>query len=278
MYDDVALDKDLAVLESQGAKVFTIGYTVLGRPIKCVVKGNLSGPCVFVQASMHAREYITTPLVIEMMKNYNGSVGVWCVPMVNVDGVLLCQLGLDSVPDPSLREFLLNVNGGSRDFSLWKANARAVDLNVNYNARWGEGRQNVTYPAPSDYIGKFPVSEPENIALRDFTNKLQPSVTLSYHTKGEVIYWGFECIKPYFEYAQRISNVTGYPIFESADSAGGYKDWYTATTFKLGLTLEVVNGEVPYPIDLGVLPEVYKQNAAVLETAAVIAEEIERIE
>ena len=45
MYDDVALDKDLAVLESQGAKVFTIGYTVLGRPIKCVVKGNLSGPC-----------------------------------------------------------------------------------------------------------------------------------------------------------------------------------------------------------------------------------------
>ncbi len=65
MYDDVALDKDLAVLGEQGAKVFTIGYTVLGRPIKCVVKGNLNGPCVLVQASMHAREYITTPLVIE---------------------------------------------------------------------------------------------------------------------------------------------------------------------------------------------------------------------
>ena len=50
-------------------------YTLLGRPIKCVVKGNLNGPCVLVQASMHAREYITTPLVIEMMKNYNGNVG-----------------------------------------------------------------------------------------------------------------------------------------------------------------------------------------------------------
>ena len=49
MYDDVALDKDLAVLEAQGAKVFTIGYTLLGRPIKCVVKGNLNGPCVLVQ-------------------------------------------------------------------------------------------------------------------------------------------------------------------------------------------------------------------------------------
>ena len=58
MYDDVALDKDLAVLESQGAKVFTIGYTVLGRPIKCVVKGNLSGPCVFVQASKIGRAHV----------------------------------------------------------------------------------------------------------------------------------------------------------------------------------------------------------------------------
>lgn len=139
MYDDVALDKDLAVLEAQGAKVFTIGYTLLGRPIKCVVKGNLNGPCVLVQASMHAREYITTPLVIEMMKNYNGNVGVWCVPMVNVDGVLLCQYGLRSVPDKKLQDFLLDVNGGNTDFSLWKANARAVDLNVNYNAKWGEG-------------------------------------------------------------------------------------------------------------------------------------------
>lgn len=276
MYDDVALDNDLAVLEGQGAKVFTIGYTVLGRPIKCVVKGDLGGPCVFVQASMHAREFITTPLVIEMMKNYNGKVGVWCVPMVNVDGVLLCQQGLSSVPDQNLREFLLGVNGGSEDFSLWKANARAVDLNVNYNAKWGEGTLNVTYPAPSDYIGEYPVSEPENVALRDFTNKLQPAVTLSYHTKGNVIYWGFECVKPYYDFAKRIGDVTGYPIYESAGSAGGYKDWYTATTFKLGLTLEVVNSDVPYPIDLSVLPEVYLQNQNVLQTAAVIAEEIER--
>ncbi len=35
---------------------------------------------------------------------------------------------------------------------------------------------------------------------------------------------------------------------------------------------------MPYPIDLGVLPEVYKQNQDVLKTAAVIAEEIERKE
>lgn len=276
MYDDVALENDLKVLEGQGAKVFTIGYTLLGRPIKCVQKGALSGPCVFVQASMHAREYITTPLVIEMMKSYNGSVGVWCVPMVNVDGVLLCQQGLASVPDENLKAFLLDVNGGSENFELWKANARAVDLNVNYNAKWGEGRQNVTYPAPENYIGQFPVSEPENIALRDFTNKLQPSVSLSYHTKGEVIYWGFGCIKPYLDYAERISNVTGYSLLESLDSAGGFKDWFTATTFKLGLTLEVVNANQEYPISFDNLPIIIEQNKNVLEVASVIAEEIER--
>ena len=44
------------------------------------------------------------------------------------------------------------------------------------------------------------------------------------------------------------------------------------------MTLEVVNGDMPYPIDLGVLPEVYRQNKDVLETAAVIAEDIESSE
>lgn len=276
MYDEVALENDLKILESQGARVFTIGYTLLGRPIKCVQKGALSGACVFVQASMHAREYITTPLVIEMMKNYNGNVGVWCVPMVNVDGVLLCQQGLASINDENLKQFLFEVNGESENFELWKANARAVDLNVNYNAKWGEGRQNVTYPAPENYIGVFPVSEPENIALRDFTNKLQPSVSLSYHTKGEVIYWGFGCIKPYFDFAERISNVTGYSLLESLDSAGGFKDWFTATTFKLGLTIEVVNANQQYPISFDNLPIIIEQNKNVLQVASVIAEEIER--
>ncbi len=275
MYNIDDLNRDLAELELGGARVMTIGYSLLGRPIKAVFKGDASGGQVLVQAAMHAREYITTPLVIEMMKNYSGSGGVWCVPMSNPDGVMLCVDGLDSVADDNLKSFLLDVNGGSTDFSQWKANARAVDLNVNWNANWGEGAQNVTRPAPGNYVGAFPLSEPENIALWEFTNKILPNVTLSYHAKGNVIFWGFGCIKPYYDEALRLSDSTGYPLLESTDSAGGYKDWYTAVTAKLGLTFEVASASETFPIPLDRLPDIYKANKDVLQISSVIAAEIE---
>ncbi len=261
------LDRDLQQLQSQGAFVFDAGYTLLGRPIPCVFKGSMSGAQTLIQACIHAREWVTTPLVIKMMKEYNGSDGVWCFPMVNIDGALLCQQGLQSVSDPSLRQFLLQVNNQSQDFSLWKANARAVDLNVNFNACWGTGEQNITYPAPSNYIGQYPVSESETKTLVDTTNRIMPSVTLSYHARGEVIYKGFGCVDNYVEIASQISESTGYALENSFDSAGGYKDWFVATTTKLGLTIEVGNDNIPYNQLSNQLEEIYLQNKNVLTIA-----------
>ena len=182
----------LEELRGQGAQVFIVGYSVLGRPIYGVFKGGYSGGQVLIQAAIHAREGVTAPVVLKMMENYSGSAGVWCLPMVNPDGTELVRVGLDSVADEKKRGFVLEVNGGSEDFSLWKANINAVDLNVNFPAKWGTGTQNVTYPAPGNYIGAYPLDQPESRALHDFTLKIQPAVTLSYHAKGEVIYKGFE--------------------------------------------------------------------------------------
>ena len=274
MYGLNELQSDLEVLASQGAEIFDIGYTLLGRPIPCIFKGSKTGGQTLLHASIHAREWVTTPLVIEMMKNYNGSYGVWCVPMVNIDGVLLVQQGLSSIPEKSLQDFLLGVNGGSEDFSLWKANARAVDLNVNFNARWGEGAQNVTSPTPANYIGEHPFSEQEIIALRSLTERVKPSVTLSYHAKGNVIYKGFGCIDNGVECAQRISDSTGYPLLNSYNSVGGYKDWYVATFQKLGLTIEVGDENVAYANLIDYLPQIYEQNANVLNIATECAQNI----
>lgn len=271
MYDLTNLQEDLNILYAQGAEVFDIGYTLLGRPIPCVFKGSKEGGQVLVHASIHAREWVTTPLVLEMMKNYNGKGGIWCVPMVNIDGVLLCQQGLKSIGNQSLEKFLLDVNNSSFDFSLWKANARAVDLNVNYNARWGEGAQNITYPAPANYIGQYPFSEAENIALRLLTERVKPSVTLSYHARGNVIFKGFSCLDPHKEGAQLISNATDYPLLDSFDSTGGYKDWYVATFQKLGLTIEVGDNDIPYDKLIDYLPSIYDKNKDVLDIASQIA-------
>lgn len=272
MYDLTAFQEDLRELYANGAQVFDIGYTYLGRPIPCVFKGSEEGKQILIHASIHAREWVTTPLVIEMMKAYNGKCGVWCVPMVNVDGVMLCQEGLSSIPDEGLKTFLLDVNNGSEDFSLWKANARAVDLNVNYNALWGKGAQNVTYPAPANYIGMFPFSESENIALRALTERVQPAVTLSYHARGNVIYKAFSCLDPSPEGAKLISDLTGYPLLDTYESTGGYKDWYIATFQQLGLTIEVGDNDIPYDKLIDTLPAIYERNKDVLNAACKIAQ------
>ncbi|MEG1646322.1 MAG: M14 family zinc carboxypeptidase, partial [Clostridia bacterium] len=188
-------------------------------------------------------------------------------------GVELCQHGLASVPQEK-HEFLLKANDGSENFELWKANINAVDLNTNFFAKWGEGANNVTYPNPSDYIGKMPACEPETQALINITQKILPSVTLSYHTRGEMVYWGFETVKTYLNEAREISMLLDYPLKESTGSAGGYKDWFVACTYNLGLTVECINENTDYPIPLDVLPQLYRRHKDVLYLSEDIARRI----
>ena len=264
----------LEELRGQGAQVFIVGYSVLGRPIYGVFKGGYSGGQVLIQAAIHAREGVTAPVVLKMMENYSGSAGVWCLPMVNPDGVELVRVGLDSVADEKKRGFVLEVNGGSEDFSLWKANINAVDLNVNFPAKWGTGTQNVTYPAPGNYIGAYPLDQPESRALHDFTLKIQPAVTLSYHAKGEVIYKGFECTDPYPELAQSLGKSTGYGVFSSGGSAGGYKDWFVTTSYLPGVTVEVGDSAASYGELYAQTDAIYARNAQVLDICARFVQDI----
>ena len=261
-------------LRAQGARVFTVGYSVLGRPIYGVFKGSFTGGQVLIQAAMHAREGVTTPVVLQMMENYTGDVGIWCLPMVNPDGVQLADAGLSSVTDEEKRAYVLEINGGSEDFSLWKANINAVDLNVNFPAKWGAGSQNVTYPSPGNYIGEYPLDQPESRAIHDFTLKIQPSVTLSYHAKGEVIYKGFECADPYPELARSLGESTGYGVFASGGSAGGYKDWFVTTTYLPGVTVEVGESSVSYRDLYAQTDAIYARNAQVLDICARFVQDI----
>ncbi|MDE5655402.1 MAG: hypothetical protein K2I46_07345, partial [Clostridia bacterium] len=87
-----------------------------------------------------------------------------------------------------------------------------------------------------------------------------------------VIYKGFGCVDPNIACAQRISDSTGYPLLNSYDSAGGYKDWYVTTFQKLGLTIEVGDESVPYNELINYLPQMYEQNKDVLNIATQCAQ------
>ncbi len=242
MYEWQVLVKDINELKSQGVIVEKIGRSVLGRDIVAVHKGDMQGEQILLQAAVHGREWLTSRLAVDLLKEYDGDMGVWCVPMSNPDGCMLAMKGLDSVADRHIRELLVRLNPNGK-FDMWKANARGVDINVNFNANWGSGVHNVFEPAGENYVGLFPESEVETQALVKLTKRVMPLLTVSLHAKGEVVYHGWQGFCPYESKAQKIADFLGYELRESRGSVGGYKDWFVATTHKLGVTIEIGKDE-----------------------------------
>lgn len=251
----------------EGVDVSVLARTDFDIPIYLVHVGPYDGVQIIVEGSIHAREYITSLLLIEQIKYLHDEpldFGIYFVPLVNPDGVRLVLEGADWLPEET-RQFLLMVNGGSADFSQWKANANAVDPNVNFDALWGGGSQNVTYPSPANYIGPSPNSEKEVQALIDLTNKVQPVLTLSYHTKGQVIYYGFEVLTPEqiardAQIANEIAAVTGYVPIKTEASTGGYPDWVSLNFGVPAYTIEVGSPALAHPIGLQHLPGIFEKN------------------
>ncbi len=246
----------------QGEKQI-VGKSEEGRSLYAFFVGKHCSPVAVCQYAAHAREWITAYLALEQIKRGLVCGGAWFLPLTNPDGALLCQEGVESIAGKRRREWLVQINGGY-DFSLWKANALAVDLNVNFEARWGTGTRNLTYPAPENYIGTAPFCASETRALRDFTLKVCPQFTVSYHTKGEEIYWKFH--QPFFDclrdkrLACALSESTGYPLCDCPNSAGGYKDWCIAKLKIPAFTVEVGRDCLSHPLGMGDLNEIVIKN------------------
>ena len=248
--------------ESVRTEKCVIGHSVLGRDIYACKIGN-GKPVGIVQCAMHGREYITAELAFAQFERgvYQGS--VWFIPLVNPDGALLSQMGIDSVADNNEKKNLIALNGGT-DFSLWKANARGVDLNVNFPALWGKGAKNVFVAGAENYVGKKPLSEPESKALCTFTNREKPDYTVSYHTKGEEIYWYFyqkiRDVPRDKALALCLAASTGYPLRYAKNSVGGYKDWCIQSLKIPSFTVEVGNDKYQHPLGEKALEDIIQKN------------------
>ena len=266
-YEDLLKEVDMFC--RHGVETGVVGESELKQRIPYVFVGNKNGNYMIVQGAMHAREHLTALVVVclakYLVKNADLPIdgGIYFVPMTNPDGVRLCQEGVGFVADKERKSNLLRINGGS-DFTLWKANADGVDLNVNFDAHWGEGAQNGYYRSSCNYVGKEPFSAAETRALRDFTERIKPVVTLSYHLKGEEIYWEFgQTSHRRFRdkrYAEAISKYTGYPLVTLNGSVGGYKDWCIEKLKIPAFTIEVGNDKFDHPFPYGELSHIVQQN------------------
>ncbi len=248
MYTYENLKDDVAYLGYNGGQVGSIGSSVLGNDLYYIKIGG-GNKSIIITGGIHARENITSLLVMRQAFAVIGKelpLTVYFVPMVNPDGAILIEKGADGAKEYG--EFVRTVNG-SDDFSLWKANVRAVDLNVNFDAKFGLGKSNLRTPASQNYIGQFPFSEPETAALRDFTLKIKPIFTVSYHALGREVYWYFgQSDMRDKEFAHKVAEYLGYKAVDGdLSSTGGYKDWCVLSGIP-ALTIEVGDGSLSHPV------------------------------
>ncbi len=268
------------------------GKSALGKSIPYISLGRGTRK-VFFNASHHANEWITTPVLMKFAENYCKAYAtgsslydisavdtyikstLYIVPMVNPDGVDLVTGA--SAPGSPAYEKAHKTAAMYPAIAFpdgWKANINGTDLNLNYPALWERAKE-IKYaegyisPAPRDFVGAYPLSAPESRALYDFTMQHNFDITLSYHSQGNVIYWKFLDIEPdgAFELAQRFSRASGYYVSEVPYESGfaGYKDWFIFEYGRPGYTIEVGLGDNPLP--LSQFNDIYARNSGLLTLA-----------
>lgn len=270
-------------LQEDGLEIFNAGKSVLGKNLLATHVGDYSGPQIIIQAGIHAREYITTSLLVEQARHiHNNDLakggGIYFLFLTNPDGAQISLDGIESVECDIQRNYLINANKGSLDFTKYKANINLVDLNTNFNANWGGGSQNTFCPDTENFIGFYPESEREVRSLIDFTLKNKPLLTISYHSKGNVIFYGFENqsnenIERDRQIGERFSEATGYPLVFTENSTGGYKDWCINSLKIPSYTIEVGDNNLNHPLNIETLPEIYARNKDVPIIALNLAKE-----
>ncbi len=271
-----------------------MGRSVMGRPLYYISTGSGSNR-VFYNASHHANEWITTPLLLKFLEDFakayvsggniynipaqdifNAST-IYIAPAVNPDGIDLVTGELDS------GTYFESARALSRNYpdipfpSGWKANIRGVDTNLQYPAGWEQARQikfaeGFTRPGPRDYVGSGPLVAPESLAIYDFTLEIDPALILAYHTQGGVIYWKFLDYNPAGseEIGRRLSEASGYALEETPYGSGfaGYKDWFIQDFNRPGYTIEAGRGVNPLPISQ--FDSIYNENIGILTLAAIL--------
>lgn len=266
----------------------SIGHSVMGRSIPYLVMGD-GETQVFYNASFHANESITTPVLLKFAEEYAKAVqadedlyGVparklfhacrlYMVPMVNPDGVDLVNGLLTS---GCYYRQALRIAGKYPEIPFpagWKANIEGTDLNLQFPAGWENAReikfaQGYRTPAPRDYVGEGPLTAPESAAVYEFTKNHDFSLILAYHTQGRVIYWRYLDYEPVnsYEIARYFSQVSGYAVEETPIQSGyaGYKDWFIQEYNRPGYTIEAGEGENPLPMTD--FSGIYRENVGIL--------------
>lgn len=140
------------------------------------------------------------------------------------------------------------------------------------NAKEIKYAQGFDIPAPRDFVGFGPLTEPESFAIYNFTLMHDFRLVIAYHTQGKEIYWNFQNINlpQGYEIGTKFANVSGYILTDVPynSSFAGYKDWFIQDYNRPGYTIEAGIGENPLPIEQ--FDDIYNDNLGILVLGAVL--------
>lgn len=245
------------------------GRSVLGRGIWEVIVWDGGDECmaregvshVLIHAGIHGREYLNCALVMRQTEDFLQKKGEWgkvcfhVLPMVNPDGVEICQ----------------------RKEKLWKANGRGVDLNRNFDAGW-ETYTGYNQPGLLGYKGERPESEPEVRAILEIQETYPLKACISYHSAGRIIYWDYGSVgrlgMAERKLAERMAEITGYQMrstVESRADEAGCSDYFVRKCGIPAVTIETGVGTCP--LDEEEFPGIYQENRNVWEGVAMFVKE-----
>ena len=264
-----------------------IATTSQGRNVWLIKFGNLDAENkILITASIHAREYMTSQLVMRMLEEYvinfdipgaDGctyrqafdSVCFYILPMINPDGVSISQFGIDGATQESTKNWLQSFNSRNKLTQI-KSNANGVDLNRNFPLGFGLGPNVSSTPSLSHYPGSCPFSEAETQAIGILLNENDFVTCINYHSMGNVIYYGASTNSP--EVASGCNNmanivqaINGYRKEYCGNAIGSFADYFGTVENAPSVTIEIGTAN---PVPISQFSNIYNRNISVWKIIA----------
>ncbi|MGN0359823.1 MAG: M14 family zinc carboxypeptidase [Hominisplanchenecus sp.] len=273
--------KELAELYPGHLYYQSAGETHDRREIPQLLLGD-SPKCLIVTGGIHGRESVNPVLLLRMAEEYAllrrnepedptqedptqsmhrkllFDYSICFLPLMNPDGYEIALYGFSVIRNPLLRH-TLQMTGISHE--EWKCNGRGVDINRNFPSRSFLPRANMQEAA----------SENETKALIQVFGKFPESVGyIDFHSRGKIIYY-YRNALPFFynrrgkRMAKHFQEFSGYALGKRSDEAatksdgGNSVNYYSETFLKLALTVETVEDEAGFPLDVEYQEKTYHE-------------------
>ena len=246
-----------------------LGFSEFGQaiPIMKIHNSNNSTkkrPVLFV-ANLHAREFYSSKFIMKFCNQFllslNNESGLYkdaesyldvydmyIIPLANPDGLKIAQEDWEGIEDHRA-----DINKIKRigPFSDWKANGKGIDLNNNFddgNFYVKHGRLFEEYPASQGHKGDYPGQAIEAKLIQDLVDSIRPILTLSFHTKGDVLFWADKGTHDKFrgldtKLNKRVSRECGLIMARVSQNpkeyAAGLENYVRAKTGTIGVCVEL---------------------------------------